>query len=497
MCFEDASRLITLRLLFLLFLRAACLVVSCVRARFLLSLFYPALFYPFLAVLFAVRFDHWLAQYLNPNAQLSRPDICWSLLGSLGKFDGNADIDIEIMATAAAQRVFHWRGPSLTRSSLDKSLPARPKDHQLHISQHQTASPKSRHPSHMQHAVKKPREDPNFATVLIGPGKRRFKVDKKLLCACSPFFRERLEAPVDHSARPRSISLWLPGELPSMFALFVEWLHSPRHTFRRKLDDAVAIAQDQAGPQGLNDIHWAMIRLHLFASHLGLFHLQDSAMDAIQDLYLKCDWDVTPGLVNYLYTKCEALPAVRLRRWAVAMVAFSLTGSGGSDASSPIRLHPGEDQWDAEAEEEDTDQAARFQRLIDSLSELKDDYEVHMMKMSSSGLDARFKNPQLRIPANKLRNEERAFGFRECSFHSHRATVGEKRCPHERKRIRSIAAEKHAREHDVLLQQLGGLTSSSRRTGDVEEDIIPRPLFAEEEREKALRHVRSISSTLK
>lgn len=334
-----------------------------------------------------------------------------------------------------------------------------------------------------------------MATVLIGPGKRRFKVNKKLLCACSPFFRERLQDPNENSSHPRSISLWLPGELPSMFALFVEWLHSPRHTFRRKLDDAIAIAQDQAGPQGLSDIHWAMIRLHLFASHLGLFHLQDSAMDAIQDLYLKCDWDVTPGLVNYLYTKCESLPAVRLRRWAVAMIAFSLTGAGGSANSSPIRLHPDDSDWDMQDGE--VDQAGRFQRLIDSIPELKDDYDVHMMKMSSSGLDPRFKNPQLRIPANKLRNEERAFGFRECSFHSHRATVGEKRCPHERKRIRSLAAERQQHEHGVLQEQLGGLTSSSRRTGDVENDVLPRPLFAEEDREKALRHVRSISSTLK
>lgn len=218
-------------------------------------------------------------------------------------------------------------------------------------------------------------------------------------------------------------------------------------------------------------------------------------MDAIQDLYLKCDWDVTAGLVHYLYTKCDSLPAVRLRRWAVAMIAFSLTGTGGSETSSPVRLHPDESEWDVQ--EDGTNQSTRFQRLIDSLPELKDDYDVHMMKMSSSGLDARFKNPQLRIPANKLRNEERAFGFRECSFHSHRATVGEKRCPHERKRIRSLAAERQQHDHAVLHEQLGGLTSTGRQTGDVEKDVLPRPLFAEEDREKALRHVRSISSTLK
>jgi hypothetical protein len=39
------------------------------------------------------------------------------------------------------------------------------------------------------------------------------------------------------------------------------------------------------------------------------------------------------------------------------------------------------------------------------------------------------KNPQLRLPMNKLRNEERFFGFRQCSFHSHRSTIGEGVCP--------------------------------------------------------------------
>ncbi len=39
------------------------------------------------------------------------------------------------------------------------------------------------------------------------------------------------------------------------------------------------------------------------------------------------------------------------------------------------------------------------------------------------------KNPQLRLPENKLRSEERFFGFRQCSFHSHRSAVGEGVCP--------------------------------------------------------------------
>jgi hypothetical protein len=55
---------------------------------------------------------------------------------------------------------------------------------------------------------------------------------------------------------------------------------------------------------------------------------------------------------------------------------------------------------------------------------------MHIQKMSMSRADVRVKNPQLRLPANKLRSGERFFGFRQCTFHSHRATVGEGACPH-------------------------------------------------------------------
>jgi hypothetical protein len=257
-----------------------------------------------------------------------------------------------------------------------------------------------------------------LTTVLIGPKKQRFKVNKKQLCAVSPFFRERLEDP----SQSRAISLWLSAESPSMFALFVEWLHD-RYTFRRCIEETINQTQ-QAGQRQMQELHWALIRLHLFASHLSLLHLQDSAMDIIQDLYLKCDWDVSPSLIAYLYTKCEALPSVRLRRWVVAMVAFSLTGS--SSNASPVKYHPQDSQ---------TSDLSQIHALLESLPEFAADHAIHIQKMDNSGLDVRFKNPQLRIPANKLRNDERAFGFRECSFHSHRSTVGERRCPHERKRM--------------------------------------------------------------
>lgn len=228
-------------------------------------------------------------------------------------------------------------------------------------------------------------------------------------------------------------------------------------------------------------------------------------MDIIQDLYLKCDWDVSPSLITYLYTKCEALPSVRLRRWVVAMVAFSLTGS--SSNASPVKYHPQDSQ---------TSDLTHIHALLESLPEFAADHAIHIQKMDDSGLDVRFKNPQLRIPANKLRNEERAFGFRECSFHSHRATVGERRCPHERKRmIRAANAtaqsngfvELPATNVDKfdLAELPGGALNDplvGRKPAIKGEEPIPGLSYLsqqeeEELREKALKHMRSISSTLK
>ena len=288
----------------------------------------------------------------------------------------------------------------------------------------------------------KPATVPKTATLLVGPKQRKFKVNKHLLCSASPMFKQLLNN--SKKGNTKSI-LWLPGESASMFALFVEWLHA-RHSFRWHLDDTIATAVETS-PKALRDVHWAIIKLHLFASNLSLHHLQDLAMDGIQDLYLKCDWDVPPGLVEFIYTKCEPLPAVRLRRWAVAMVAFSLTGG------SQMTFHPQNAQ---------TSDPSKFHALLNTIPEFAADYTVHLSKMRDSGLDVRLKNPQLRILANKLKNEERAFGFRECSFHSHRSTIGERRCPHDSARF-DIKLEESVVVDVGLDAGIMGLTSPSRR----------------------------------
>lgn len=196
-----------------------------------------------------------------------------------------------------------------------------------------------------------------------------------------------------------------------MFELFVIWLRD-KEDFRRRMERAVAAAGTTS--EAVNQrLHWSLIRVHIFAAQLDLHHLQDAAMDAIQALYLGCNWDVAPRLVRFLYGLCDDVYAVRIRRWAVAMIAFSIAGGGAAPERAGVLTGP-----------------ARWQDLFGRYPEFAADYDAHLKKMTLSGLDIRFKNPQLRIQANRLRNDERQFGFRQCSFHSHRAAVGERRCPH-------------------------------------------------------------------
>lgn len=256
--------------------------------------------------------------------------------------------------------------------------------------------------------------------LLVGPNRREFTIHKKLLCASSSFFRYSLEsasAPSSPSSVESDASavgsdkiLWLSEESPEMMELFVVWLYQ-RNSFRAILDKMVAAATVVPKPANtakvLNSrrvLHWNLVKLHLFAAVIRLPVLQDVAMDAIQDLYLRCDWDVSFNFVRYLYDECSREQAFRLRKWAVAMLAWTLSNGSGD--------------------------ALAFNELFDEFPELYEDHAKHMDKMDDSRANVSIKNPQLRLPRNKLKNEERHFGFRQCSFHSHRSSVGEGRCPY-------------------------------------------------------------------
>lgn len=144
-------------------------------------------------------------------------------------------------------------------------------------------------------------------------------------------------------------------------------------------------------------------------------------------------------------------------------------------------------------QDSDTSDPSHFQKLLETLPEFEMDYSMHMRKIKASRLDIRLKNPQLRIPANKLRNDERAFGFRECSFHSHRAAVGQRRCPHAMVGPEGRSLDM-GRSSELVLT---GLSAPSHRENESFTNLALSDERWDEEMTKAVKHVRSISSTLK
>ncbi|ORY62272.1 uncharacterized protein BCR38DRAFT_437990 [Pseudomassariella vexata] len=184
-----------------------------------------------------------------------------------------------------------------------------------------------------------------------------------------------------------------------MFELFLHWLYE-RNDFQQHIDEAEA-------NNCCEDLHDDLINLHLFAAQIELAPLQDIAMDAIQDIYLRCNWDIRPRLVSYIYTECSPIHSCRIRKWIVAMTAWSLGGDLEQSATG-----------------------GKMEVLFQKFPDFWADYVSHLSKTSKNRIKLHFKNPQLRLPTNNLRNEERHFGFRQCSFHTHRSSVGQGKCPH-------------------------------------------------------------------
>ncbi|XXG98730.1 retrograde regulation protein 2 [Hypoxylon texense] len=242
---------------------------------------------------------------------------------------------------------------------------------------------------------------PAMVKMLVGPDGREFMIPRKLLVSSCQYFRQRLDsARVDFDKRGQAqLVLTLEDQCPDMFELFAYWI-GERRNFDKYIDRAEARRTCKA-------LHWDLVNLHLFAAQVDVPALQDCAMDAIQDVYLRCNWDISPRLVGYVYTACDPQESCRLRKWIVAMTAWTLGGVAAPDHM-----------------------AAGIQRLFELCPDFFAEYHSHTRKMARTGLEGHFKNPQLRLPSNNLRNEERQFGFRQCSFHTHRSTVGQGKCPH-------------------------------------------------------------------
>lgn len=213
------------------------------------------------------------------------------------------------------------------------------------------------------------------------------------------YFRQRIDtARIEIEKGQPHLVMALEDECPDMFELFAYWVNV-RRNFDRFIDAAVA-------DHSCKELQADLVSLHLFAAQIDIPALQDCAMDAIQDVYLRCNWDISPKLIKYVYTSCDPQESCRLRKWIVAMTAWTLGGVVAPDMSKSIQL------------------------LFEQCPDFWAEYNSHTRKMKQSGLESHFKNPQLRLPSNNLRNEERQFGFRQCSFHTHRSTAGQRRCPH-------------------------------------------------------------------
>ncbi|KAI1744276.1 hypothetical protein F4680DRAFT_406853 [Xylaria scruposa] len=233
----------------------------------------------------------------------------------------------------------------------------------------------------------------DLVKVMVGPKRDEFFIPRRLLASCE-YFRARLD--ITHGQTSHVIRL--DGQCSDMFRLFEFWL-CERKGLGKFIDDA---EYDQT----CEELHWDLVNLQLFAANIGEAALQDVAMDALQDLYLRCNWEIDPELVKFVYTECDAEASYclrNLRRWIVAMIAW---GMG------------------------DAEERGALETMFSKCAGLREEYDSHLKKVSASKLDVDFKNPQLRLPSNSLRSEERHFGYRQCSFHTHRSTVGQKRCPH-------------------------------------------------------------------
>ncbi|TGJ84133.1 hypothetical protein E0Z10_g4639 [Xylaria hypoxylon] len=272
--------------------------------------------------------------------------------------------------------------------------------------------------------------DVDVVKVVVGPKHDEFLIPRRLLVSCD-YFSTRL----DFSRGMTYQVIRLDGQCPDMFRLFEYWL-SERKGFNKFIDNTEL-------DRSCEELHWDLVNLQLFAANIGEAALQDMAMDALQDIYLRCNWEINPELVAYVYTECdpEASYCLRsLRKWIVAMIAW---GMGDAEAGG-----------------------AELETVFGDCAGLREEYDSHLNKVAASKLDVDFKNPQLRLPSNHLRNEERQFGYRQCSFHTHRSTIGQGRCPH----AHSFSPRTHSPLTDLYIE------SDSDRSESIFGSRMPSPI---------------------
>ncbi|KAI0009108.1 hypothetical protein F4779DRAFT_617936 [Xylariaceae sp. FL0662B] len=272
---------------------------------------------------------------------------------------------------------------------------------------------------------------PDTVKVIVGPEEKEFLIPKKLLTSCRLFLDEIDAARLEFAKGQAYLVVELEDQCPDMFELLCYWLNNERKGFDKVVDTAEA-------ERTCDELHWDFVNLHIFAAQVELPALQDYAMDAIQDIYLRCNWDVNPRLIDHVYRSCDPQESCRLRKWIVAMTAWTLSGVVPPDL------------------------AKKIQRLFETCPDFLVEYNTHTRKMTKSGNEGPFKNPQLRLPSNNLRNGERQFGFRQCSFHTHRSRVGQGKCPHTRPPQTDASLESDSERCESLCETRCGSRCESR-----------------------------------
>ena len=269
--------------------------------------------------------------------------------------------------------------------------------------------------------------------------------------------------------------IWFREESPAVFELFVLWLYQQSQGLKGLVDEVTALVSERDNPGGARavpstfheiSLYRGLASLHVFAAKFGIEELQDTALDVLQDVFLRCEWHATPKFVKFVYDKCDPDYGFRLREWAVAMMAWTLATRdvdlvslcpGTMDGDGNVIFPTGPSGPTALSSEMRSNEyshhsvppaplplvARRFCDLLIRIPDLLEDYCDHVSKLSKLKSSAAMKNPCLRLPSNALNSKERRYGFRMCSFHSHRRQVGQGLCPHQSMLRNVVAVRRH------------------------------------------------------
>lgn len=106
----------------------------------------------------------------------------------------------------------------------------------------------------------------NMVQVKVGPGKKLFKLHKKILCNVAPYFEAAFEGGFVEVTEQ---VLELPDEDAAMFRHFELWVYT---------GDVLATGESDA------DISWdSLVGLYIFGEIRGIPNLQNAAIDALID----------------------------------------------------------------------------------------------------------------------------------------------------------------------------------------------------------------------